>query len=84
MVTNHDSQTRPFRRAHNDRLLGGVSGAIAARFGVDLTTIRIAFVLLAVFGGGGALLYGAAWLLIPDEAEKVSIAERFMKNLGWC
>ena len=68
MTANSSNQARPFRRSQDNRILGGVSGAIAQRFDIDITTIRIAFVVLAVLGGGGALLYAAGWLLIPDEA----------------
>ncbi len=83
MVTSHDSPDRPFRRVHSDRLLGGVSGALARRFGVDITTIRLGFVVLVVFGGGGVVLYAAGWLLIPDEAAEVSLAENLVRRLGW-
>jgi len=83
MTTTRTHEARPFRRSKYDRMLGGVSGAIAERFDVDIMTVRIAFVALAVLGGGGALLYAAAWLLIPEEAADASIAESFAKNLGW-
>ena len=33
--------------------------------------------MLALFGGVGFLLYGLAWILIPDEGSDESIAE------GW-
>jgi phage shock protein PspC (stress-responsive transcriptional regulator) len=83
MTTNSSNHARPFRRSEDNRILGGVSAAIAERLDVDVNTIRIAFVVLAVLGGGGALLYAAAWLLIPDESADVSIAESAVKSLGW-
>jgi phage shock protein C len=83
MTMNNNSEARPFRRTRDNRVLGGVSGAIAERFDIDINTIRIAFVALAVLGGGGALLYAAGWLLIPDVAAEASIAEDFLKSLGW-
>jgi phage shock protein C len=83
MTMNDNSEARPFRRTRGNRILGGVSGAFAERFDVDINTIRIAFAALAVLGGGGALLYAAAWLLVPDEAAEASIAEDFIKSLGW-
>jgi phage shock protein PspC (stress-responsive transcriptional regulator) len=83
MTTTNTSQARPLRRTRDNRILGGVSGAIAERLDVDINTIRIAFAVLTVLGGGGALLYAAGWLLIPDEAADASIAEDFVKSLGW-
>jgi phage shock protein C len=83
MTTTNSNHTRPLRRSRDNRILGGVSGAIAERFDVDINNVRIAFVVLAVLGGGGALLYAAGWLLIPDEAAEASIAEDFVKCLGW-
>ena len=83
MTATNSNPERPFRRTRENRILGGVSGAIAERFDVDISTVRIAFAVLAVLGGGGALLYAAGWLLIPDEAAEASIAEDFVKSLGW-
>jgi phage shock protein C len=83
MTATNSNETRPLRRTRDNRILGGVSGAIAERFDVDVNAVRIAFAVLAVLGGGGALLYAAGWLLIPDEAAEASIAEDFVQRLGW-
>ena len=45
-----------------DRIFGGVSALLAARFAIDALWVRIAFVLLALVGGVGILVYGALWL----------------------
>jgi Cell wall-active antibiotics response 4TMS YvqF/PspC domain len=34
---------------------------------VDPLLLRVAFVVLAFFGGAGLLLYGACWLLVPED-----------------
>jgi phage shock protein PspC (stress-responsive transcriptional regulator) len=83
MTNQSTSEQRQFCRSQDNRILGGVSSAIAERLGFDINAIRIAFVVLAVLGGGGALFYVAAWLLIPDQTSDLSIAESFVKNLGW-
>ena len=44
-----------------DRWIGGVAAAIAREVGVQTVVIRVAFVVLAAVGGGGLVLYAAAW-----------------------
>jgi phage shock protein C len=34
---------------------------------LDATLIRVLFVLLAVLGGSGLVLYVAMWIIIPKE-----------------
>ncbi len=48
-------------------MIDGVCGGIAAYFSVDPTLIRIVWVLLALFGGSGVILYIAAMILMPKE-----------------
>ena len=55
------------RRTLIDRKIGGVAGGVARHFDIDPLIVRVAFVLLAIFGGGGLLAYAAGWLLIPEE-----------------
>jgi signal transduction histidine kinase len=44
-------------RSPHDRLLTGVAGGLAARFGVPSTVVRLLFVLLTLCGGVGVVLY---------------------------
>jgi phage shock protein PspC (stress-responsive transcriptional regulator) len=55
------------RRSRTDRKVAGVAGGLGRHFDIDPTIIRVAFVVLAIFGGAGLLLYGVAWLLVPEE-----------------
>jgi phage shock protein PspC (stress-responsive transcriptional regulator) len=55
------------RRSLSDRKIAGVAGGVARHFDIDPLLVRVAFVLLAIFGGGGILAYVAGWLLIPEE-----------------
>ncbi|MBA2610146.1 MAG: PspC domain-containing protein, partial [Actinobacteria bacterium] len=63
----------PFRltvtRRRRSRLLGGVSSGVAASMGVEVGVIRLAFVVLALCGGIGAVVYGALWLSAPESDE---------------
>lgn len=56
------------RRSRTDRKIAGVAGGLARHLDIDPIIVRVAFVVLAFFGGAGLLVYGACWLLVPDEA----------------
>jgi phage shock protein C len=58
---------RLLRRTTDDRVLFGVAGGLARYLGVDPVVVRVAFVLLAVFGGSGVLLYLIGLIAIPEE-----------------
>lgn len=62
---------RRLTRSREDRLLGGVAGGVAMFLGIDPTLVRIGFVLLAVFGGSGVVIYLAMWLLVPPADDIV-------------
>lgn len=47
--------------------LGGVCAGIAERIGIDPLIVRGIAVVLAVVGAPIALVYAAAWFLLPDE-----------------
>ncbi|HUZ21161.1 MAG TPA: PspC domain-containing protein [Acidimicrobiales bacterium] len=76
--TTTPDRSRPLRRSGEDRMLAGVAAGIADWFGVDVTAVRVAFVVLAVLGGAGIPLYLAAWLLIPEEGAELSVAEELL------
>lgn len=62
-------------------MLAGVASGIARYVGVDVTIVRIAFVLVTLVGGIGIPLYLASWLLIPDEDSAESIAAGFASDV---
>ncbi|WP_395659288.1 PspC domain-containing protein [Nocardioides sp.] len=55
------------RRSRTDRKVAGVAGGLARHLDVDPLVLRVAFVVLAFFGGAGLILYGACWLLVPED-----------------
>lgn len=57
--------TRPARR-HEDTKIAGVAGAVARRYDLDPTLVRVAFVVWAIVGGG-LLLYLLGWLVLPAD-----------------
>lgn len=52
-------------RSGKDRVLGGVCGGIAEHFGLDSSLVRLAWVILTLAMGSGALLYMIAWIIVP-------------------
>lgn len=69
---------RRFTRRTDGRLLTGVAGGIADALGVDARVVRLAFVLLALFGAGGVVAYLVAWLVLPARDAQQSHGERFL------
>jgi len=57
-------------------MVGGVAAGLAQHFGIDVTLVRVAFVVAAILGGGlGIPVYLACLLLLPDEGTGHSIAD---------
>jgi phage shock protein PspC (stress-responsive transcriptional regulator) len=54
-------------RPTHGRMIGGVCAALARRFGVSTTTMRVIFLLSCVLPGPQVLLYAALWILLPGE-----------------
>ena len=58
------------------RVLAGVCGGLAGATGIDVTLVRVAFVVLSLGSGIGILAYALGWLLLPLEGERTSIFSR--------
>lgn len=74
------NENKRFRRSDSNRLLAGVCGGIAEFIGVDATIVRLAFVVLTVFGFSGVFIYLLAWLIMPAEGEQRSLLEQIIRN----
>ena len=61
---------RRLYRSRSDRMLAGVCGGLADYFGIDAVIVRVIAVALVFAGGAGALLYLAAWLLVPEDGHE--------------
>ena len=70
------SSRRLFRDTEN-AYIGGVSSGLSHYFDIDTLWIRLAWVLLFVFGGTGILIYILLWVLMPaaqTTADKLSMS----------
>lgn len=66
-------------RPRDGRMLAGVCAGVADYFGLDVTLVRVIWAVLAVItGGAGILAYLVAWILIPNEGQKSSVAENMV------
>ena len=59
--------------------IGGVAAGIAVRIGIDPLIVRGILVVLALLGAPVLLVYGAAWLLLPDTKDEIHL-ERAIKG----
>lgn len=50
-------------------MIAGVAGGLAQYFNIDPTLVRVALVVLALFWGGGIVLYLALWVIVPLEGK---------------
>ena len=48
------------------KVIGGVSGGVAAYLGLDIILVRVLFILLAFAGGLGVFLYIIFWVCLPE------------------
>ncbi|WP_241665880.1 PspC domain-containing protein [Prescottella subtropica] len=70
-------RTRPLRLPRQGHV-AGVAAGIAQRYRVDPVLVRVAFVVSALFGGAGIILYLAGWLLLSKPGDQVSPAESLL------
>jgi len=68
------------RRSRTDRKLAGVCGGLGAYTNVDPIIFRVLFAVFSLFGGFGLLLYGVAWLFIPEEDDDRSEAQHLFRD----
>lgn len=62
---DEDKKIKKFYRDNDSKVLGGVCSGLAAYFGVDITVIRLLFVLGVFLFGTGFLAYIILWIVAP-------------------
>ncbi len=73
---------RLLRRSRSERVVAGVCGGLGRYLGVDPVLLRIGFVVLAIAGGGGLILYVVSWILIPEQGEADALAAPSSSRAG--
>ena len=59
-------------RSTTDKFLGGVCGGLADFFGLDPSLIRIATLILILFGGLSLWVYIILWLIVPKAPKRLT------------
>ena len=68
---DYDFRRRRLYRSEDGKMIGGVCSGIAEYFGLDVSLVRMAAILLFVFGGMGLLAYIMLWIVIPKRVNYV-------------
>jgi phage shock protein C len=63
--------SRQLTRSETDRVLAGVAGGIAHRFGINSTLVRVAWVLSVFFGGLGIVVYVILAIVLPKGSGQI-------------
>jgi phage shock protein C len=58
---------RQLVRTDDNRVIAGVCGAIARRYGWSPTTVRLIFLLSCLLPGPQVVVYLVLWVLIPKR-----------------
>lgn len=53
-------------RSRNDKVISGVCGGLADYFGIDVSLVRIAWVLITFLGGAGIIAYIICSFVFPE------------------
>jgi len=69
----HTTPPRRLTRSTRDKKLAGVCGGMANFFGVDSTLVRLIWLGLFLAYGAGAVLYLAAWAIVPRDTDVVTV-----------
>jgi phage shock protein PspC (stress-responsive transcriptional regulator) len=61
-----DKKLKKMYRDPQDRVIGGVANGMAAYFNIDVTLVRVLFVLSILLGGSGLIAYVVLWIILPE------------------
>ena len=59
-------------RAREGRKVAGVCLGMAEYFDLDVTLVRLVWLITAIMTGVGFLAYGIAWIVMPEEPYKLA------------
>jgi phage shock protein PspC (stress-responsive transcriptional regulator) len=65
-VLDGSALTRTWYRSRRGKMIAGVCAGLAEQFGISVTALRLAAVLLTLLGAGwGLVVYVVLWVIMP-------------------
>lgn len=68
------TQSTGLYRSNTDKMIAGVAGGMANSMNIDPALVRIIFIVLALVGGGGILIYVILWAVLPEDDDAITNA----------
>ncbi len=66
------SLVRPWYRSRRGKMIAGVCAGLAQQFGLPVTALRLAAIILTLLGAGwGIIVYVALWVIMPYRPTRV-------------
>ena len=63
------SPAKKLARSKRDKKIAGVCAGFADYLDLDVTLVRMIWLMLAFLGGWGLIAYLVAWIIMPEEPE---------------
>jgi phage shock protein PspC (stress-responsive transcriptional regulator) len=54
-------------RSRENKMIAGVCGGLAEYFQIDVSLVRLVWILMVVAAGSGVFLYILAWIIVPER-----------------
>lgn len=66
---NAEAVRAPLRRSREHRMIAGVVGGLAEHFGLNVTVLRVLYVVVSILSVAfpGILVYLLLWVVVPLE-----------------
>lgn len=71
---------RRLSRNSRDKMLGGVCSGMAAHFGIDVTIMRVIWIVLILTAGAGLLIYIALYFVLPETDEPIKADRKLFRD----
>jgi phage shock protein PspC (stress-responsive transcriptional regulator) len=65
--------SREWYRLRDGKMLAGVCAGLSRQFGISVTALRLAMIILVVGFGWGLLLYAVLWVIMPYQEAPAAI-----------
>ena len=69
-------------RKTDGKMVAGVAAGLGAYTGLDVTLLRVLFVVFTIFGGAGLIIYIVMWILVPEEGSDRTVADDVIDSVN--